>query len=60
MIELEFWFTQFGVQIQKYASRKIVTRDVLGVGAAEPSRFGWTYQPPPINTKLCQMPLHLA
>jgi hypothetical protein len=47
MIEIEFWFTQFGVRIKELCL------------TGDPTRFGRTYQPPPINTKIYQMPLHL-
>jgi hypothetical protein len=63
MIEMDCWFTQYRVQMQKLClTEDCDTRHVggVGVGAAEPSRFGQTYQPPPINTKLYQMPPHLA
>jgi hypothetical protein len=57
---MEFWFTQFGVRVQKLCLTEDCDKDVSEVGATESSRFGQTYQPPPINTKLCQIPLHLA
>jgi hypothetical protein len=63
MIGMELWFTQFVVWMQKLCLKEDCdTRHVGGggVGVAEPTRFRRTYQPPLINTKLCQMPLHLA